>query len=54
MTRNNHKIDITIDSDTLMAIAQEMRRIPPRDHETDNFIAATVHWFEGLARPQNG
>lgn len=48
MNSQNRKT-ITVTDHWLETVAAQMRRIPPRDHETDTFIASVVHWFENLA-----
>lgn len=47
-------ITVTIRVDVLQAVAEQMRRIPPRDHETDQFVADIVHWFETISENNRG
>jgi len=47
------KITITVTDHLLLTVAAQMRRIPPHNNETDNFIADVVHWFEHLANENN-
>jgi hypothetical protein len=46
--KSSKRVTITLEADVIRAIANEMRRIPPRDSQTDQFVANVVHWFEHI------
>jgi hypothetical protein len=46
---SSKKIDITVSSGWCRTVAAQLRRCTPATHETDEWIAETVHWLELLA-----
>ena len=43
------KITITVSAEWLRAIANQLRRLTPHNHETDEWVADNVHWLENKA-----
>lgn len=43
------KTTITVSVDWLRAIANQLRRLTPHNHETDEWVAENVYWLEKKA-----
>ena len=46
MTTEDKQITVTMSTRTLRALSDVMRRIPPQDPTTDQFITEMVDWLD--------